>query len=412
MNPTRRQGRWICCQLGAREHYAVPRAVHRHHGLRMMVTDAWVRPGAIIRRLPGAAASRLAERFHGDLDAAEVKDFTGELLQRELSWRLQRRSGWELLTARNEWFQQRVAAALGAFAPGPSERTVLFAHSYSARLAFQAARQRGWRTVLGQIDPGPEHFTVVRRVTDQSPQYGAAPNAPPAGYFEHWHEECSLADRIIVNSEWARESVVKAGVDRGKIAIVPIAYEPEHQPGELLPHTYPDRFTDERPLRVLFVGSVSVAKGAASLLESLALLEDVPLRLRLVGEAAMTVPSGFLTHPAVEWIGALSRSEVMRHYRDSDVLAFPSHSDGFGMSQVEAQVRGLPVVASRHCGHVVDHGVTGLVIPAVTPHAIAAALRQVAACPEMLERFSRNALAAPRFGLDRMGGALLNLEPG
>ena len=193
---------------------------------------------------------------------------------------------------------------------------------------------------------------------------------------------------------------------------MPIAYEPEPQAGDEVRHTYPERFTDERPLRVLFVGSVSVAKGAASLLESLSLLADVPVRLRFVGEVAMAVPSEFLNHPAIEWIGAVSRSDVMRHYRDCDVLVFPSHSDGFGMSQVEAQVRGLPVVASRHCGHVVDDGVTGVVMPAVTPQEIAAALRRVAERPEMLQRFSGNALAASRFGLDAMGAALINLVPG
>jgi len=377
-----------------------------------MVTDAWVRPGSPIRRLPGAIVSRLAERFHVDLDTADVKDFTGQLLQRELAWRWQRRSEWDLLIARNDWFQRRAAATLRAFAHGTNEQIVLFAHSYSARLAFRVARERGWKTVLGQIDPGPEHFTVVRRLADQSPQYGAAPEAPPVSYFEHWHEECALADRIIVNSEWARESAIKAGVDPGKMGVVPIAYEPEYQAGECVPHAYPNRFTHERPLRVLFIGSVSVAKGAASLLESLSLLQDVPISLRVVGEVTMTVPSALLSHPAVEWVGAVSRSEVMRHYRDSDVLVFPSHSDGFGMAQVEAQVRGLPVVASQHCGHVVDEGVTGIVMPGVTAHEIASALRRVAARPEMLQCFSRNALVAPRVGIAAMGAALLNLEPG
>lgn len=406
------QARWICCQLGAREHYAVPRAVDGHDQLRMMVTDAWVRPRSPIRRLPGAIVSRLAERFHLDLNTADVQDFTRRLLLRELAWRWQGRSGWDLLIARNDWFQRRAAEPLRSFTHGPNEQIILFAHSYSARLAFRVARERGWKTVLGQIDPGPEHFTVVRRLADQLPQYGAAPEAPPVSYFEHWHEECSLADRIIVNSEWARESAIKAGADPGKMVVVPIAYEPEHPADECIPHAYPNRFSHERPLRVLYVGSVSVAKGAASLLESLSLLQDLPIRLRVVGEVAMTVPSALLSHPAVEWVGAVSRSEVMRHYRDSDVLVFPSHSDGFGMAQVEAQVRGLPVVASRHCGDVVDDGVTGIVLPGVTAHEIASALRRVAARPEMLHSFSRNALTAPRFGIDAMGAALLNLEPG
>ena len=138
----------------------------------------------------------------------------------------------------------------------------------------------------------------------------------------------------------------------------------------------------------------------------------LPVGRVLTTLVAMTVPAEFLDHPAVEWVGAVSRSEVMRHYRDCDVLVFPSHSDGFGMSQVEAQVRGLPVVASRHCGHVVDDGVTGVVIPAVTAQEIAAALRRFAERPEMLQRLSGNALAASRFGLDAMGAALTSLVTG
>jgi glycosyltransferase involved in cell wall biosynthesis len=412
MSTAHQPTRWICCQLGAREHYAAPRAVARHGRLQMMVTDAWVRPGALLRRLPGALASRLAERFHPELGKADVRDFTGQLLQRELTWRLRRRPGWDQLMERNEWFQQRVVAELESFAQAPNEQIVLFAHSYSARLPFRVAKARGWKTVLGQIDPGPEHFTIVRRLSDQSPQYGVAPVGPPLNYFEHWHQECALADRIVVNSDWAREAAIKAGVEPGKLGVVPIAYEPEPQAEQLTPHVYPDRFTRERPLRVLFVGSVSVAKGAASLLESLSQLKDIPVTLRLVGEVAMTVPSAFLAHPAVEWVGAVSRSEVMRHYRDSDVLVFPSHSDGFGMAQVEAQARGLPVVASRHCGHVVDDGVTGIVMPRVTAHEIATAIRHLAERPDLLHRFSLNALGAPRFGVEAMGAALLNLAPG
>lgn len=402
---------WICCQLGAREHYAVPRAVARHDRLRLMVTDAWNRPGALLRHLPGTLAGRLAERFHPDLDQVEVKDFTTELLQRELGWRLQRRTGWDHLIERNDWFQQRVVDQLSSFTPAPDERFVLFAHSYSARLPLREAKARGWKTVLGQIDPGPEHFTVLRRLSDRSPEYGTAPDGPPLSYVEQWYEECALADRIIVNSEWAREAITKAGIDSAKVGVVPIAYEPEHRTEDLVPHVYPDRFTRERPLRVLFVGSVAVAKGAASLLESLSLLKDVPVTLRLVGEVAMTVPGVFLKHPLVEWVGAVSRSEVMRHYRDADVLVFPSHSDGFGMAQVEAQARGLPVVASRHCGQVVEDGVTGLVLSRVTAHEIATALRQLVARPDLLHLFSRNALAAPRFGVEAMGAALLHQEP-
>ena len=34
--------KWLCCQLGAREHYAIPRALFRSGMLGYLVTDAWV----------------------------------------------------------------------------------------------------------------------------------------------------------------------------------------------------------------------------------------------------------------------------------------------------------------------------------------------------------------------------------
>gem|GEM_PF-5254129 len=35
-------GTWLCCQLGAREHYAVPRALHQIRQLKVLITDTWI----------------------------------------------------------------------------------------------------------------------------------------------------------------------------------------------------------------------------------------------------------------------------------------------------------------------------------------------------------------------------------
>ena len=47
---------WICCQVGAREHYAVPRALHRAGALHALVTDAWADP-------PGETEGHFSERL-------------------------------------------------------------------------------------------------------------------------------------------------------------------------------------------------------------------------------------------------------------------------------------------------------------------------------------------------------------
>ena len=54
---------WICCQLGAREHYAIPRGLHRRAALDCLVTDVWLRPRSLMAML----TSGLGDRFHQDL---------------------------------------------------------------------------------------------------------------------------------------------------------------------------------------------------------------------------------------------------------------------------------------------------------------------------------------------------------
>jgi glycosyltransferase involved in cell wall biosynthesis len=401
--------RWVCCHLGAREHYAVPRALHRRQRLRLLVTDAWVRPGSAWSLVPGDWPRRLSERFHPDLADADVRAFTLRLMAREALWRSQGPGGWDQLVDRNRWFGRLAAGVCRRLdAPGGG-RTVVFAHSYSARDVFTEAKARGWTTVLGQIDPGPEHFRIVERASAELPEYGSVPAAPAPGYFEGWRDECRLADWIVVNSEWSRASLVRAGIPPEKLRVVPLAYEPEGG-GPAPARAYPPAFTRERPLRALFVGHLAVAKGVAALLEGVAQLSYLPITLQLVGIESMTVPARFRGHPAIQFVGPVSRSDVMRHYRDADVLVFPSLSDGFGMAQIEAQGWRLPIIASRSCGNVVQDGVNGLLLDEVSAASIAGALRRVAADPRLLEGFASRSGSTPQTGVSSLGDALLQFE--
>src|SRR5215213_11226144 len=145
---------WLCCQLGAREHYAVPRALQLNGLLSEFITDLWMRSGTFGRFHPGLAQARViapnlsALRF--DLKACAT-----------------RATGWKLITQRNEWFQNHAVGQLKA-ADRNGNHTV-FAYSYAAEQIFKFARARGWRTVLGQIDPGPVEERIVSGLQQTSP---------------------------------------------------------------------------------------------------------------------------------------------------------------------------------------------------------------------------------------------------
>ena len=403
MNGTR-QREWVCCHLGAREHYVVPRALHRARRLGQLITDVWSDPRTIEASIAATISTRFGQRFHADLADASLRALSRSLIAHEIQWRLQRREGWDLVLLRNEWFQSEAASIL----PDMPAETMLFAHSYSAAAIFVEGKRRGWTTVLGQIDPGPEHILTQQRLAADRPEFGPAPEPPPARYFDQWRHECELADWIVVNSDWSRESLISAGVSADKLTTIPLPYEPD--PAVTFSREYPPEFSDARPLRVLFVGTASVAKGVADLLLAFDRLEDAPIELSLVGDREMDVPERFLHHPRIQWLGRVDRGTVMEHYRASDLLLFPSHSDGFGMAQIEAQGWSLPIVASRHCGRVVRDGETGFLLREVSPIAIASALRSAAGDPQLLSRFAGAARAVPGQGIDGLAAGLVALE--
>src|SRR6185369_8418997 len=132
---------WICCQLGAREHYAVPRALQRNGLLRQLITDLWINPS----------------RFHPSLSSANVTGMNLGALAFEVRAKIRRMSDWALITRRNDWFQRSVVKQLSR----DQDSATVFAYSYAAEGIFRVARERGWRTVLGQIDPGPAEERIV-----------------------------------------------------------------------------------------------------------------------------------------------------------------------------------------------------------------------------------------------------------
>ena len=58
--------KWICSQIGAREHYAIPRVLHREAKLESFYTDFWTNP---IWKSCGNLFGKpeLSTRFHQDL---------------------------------------------------------------------------------------------------------------------------------------------------------------------------------------------------------------------------------------------------------------------------------------------------------------------------------------------------------
>jgi glycosyltransferase involved in cell wall biosynthesis len=380
---------WVSCQIGARDHYLVPRALHRSGRLAALVTELWAGRWASIATplLP----QRIAERAHADLVDADILSFPWKSLTFEASAKARGLRGWARVGRRNSWFARRAAGCLRALAGRRDEGGLggVFSYSYAAGPIFRAARDLRLRTLLGQIDAGPVEEGIVVRAHERHPEYAGPWQPAPAEYWSQWHEEIALSDQVIANSEWSRQCLARAGVDTAKIRVVPLAYEPAAPPVPTR-RAYPSGFSRSRPLKVLFLGQVTLRKGIAELLDAAQLLRDAPVELVIAGPIGIRVPQRFRAHPRVRWMGPVPRSRTQDLYRDADVFILPTLSDGFAITQLEARARGLPLIVSRNCGEVVRPGETGLLLDETSATSIAAAIRTFLDRPALLEEMAQS----------------------
>lgn len=405
MNPPIKPALWWCVQTGHRERYAVPVALHRAGLLDHLATDLWV-PPLTAKLLGGRLGRRLRDRYHPDLPPSKIVASPGRVAAFELAAWLRGEKGSARILRRNEWWSELCAKTLAGRAS--PDTTHVFSYCYEARELFRAADRRGLRGILGQIDPGPFEDRKVEAITRQWSQFRTPFRRGSADYYVSWREECDRAHRIIVNSQWSREALESEGIDSKKIVTIPLVYVP---PAEAMERTkdFPDAFTPSRPLRVLFLGQCILRKGIAETIAAAQRLEGKPVEFTLVGNTNIAEIRSHFGGARISWHPRVSRAECDRYLREADVFLFPTHSDGFGLTQLEAQAWRLPIIASKYCAEVVADGVNGWVLPEVSSESIVEAVEGILGNPAEL-RLRSAAIKPWPFRLDDLGQRLMTIS--
>src|SRR5687768_17970326 len=90
-------------------------------------------------------------------------------------------------------------------------------------------------------------------------------------------------------------------------------------------------------------------------------------------------------------LGHVKQTEML--LKNSDMLVFPSHSNGLGRGVYEAGGYGVPAIVSLNdkIEDIVEDGVTGIITQPRDPAALADAIAKLADDPELRMRLGRNA---------------------
>ncbi len=217
------------------------------------------------------------------------------------------------------------------------------------------------------------------------------------------------ADGVVVNSAAVWREEIAAGFTPERIRHVPNGIrtpmnpEPRPRPSLGLPPTplvvCVAQFAPEKGHRDLIAAWSSVREARPDAI--LVLVGDGALRSAIEGQIAAQGLQG-----AVRLVGHQQGAEPF--LAAADVVVLPSHTEGMPNVVLEAMALGRPIVATAVGGipELIDSGVSGTLVPASRPEALADALRAVLADPALAAALGERARArAADFSVERMVAA-------
>jgi len=237
------------------------------------------------------------------------------------------------------------------------------------------------------------------------------PNTHPTSYYGFWQRECDIwcpgekvivprkmfarmnrelerSDLIIVQSKFAKESMIYNGIPENKVFINPMGVDTTvFKQRKEIPST---------PRFISVGGAITLRKGYQYLFRAFELVKkEIPnAELICVGRykydfrAERSKWEGTFTHHL-----ELPQSRIAELLQASTAFVFPSQEEGISRAQIEALAAGLPVIGTHEGGAttIVENGVEGFIVEGRNPRQIAEAMIKLATDKELNRRMGEAA---------------------
>jgi glycosyltransferase involved in cell wall biosynthesis len=351
------RGEVIVAHPGAQHSYETALGLQEAGLLKRYITGIYYKPASAFghaMRLVRPVERRIRRRYKHELAQRLVRQYPlGEALYLTGA-RLKplTRHAAKIIRWRNRRFDNIVARVIERERPDGLV-------SYDT-CSLQAFRKAGTVGTLRILDQSIGHWrTLVEMLREEAERHPDFADSllldTPEEFLAQCTEEALMADRILVGSLYAKDTMIRYGVEPSRIRVIP--YGADIDRFRPVPHPR------NRVCRLLFVGQLSQRKGIKYLLEAIRQLAEPDLELTLVGGI---VGSGLgLAHYRDHFIHAdnVPHHEVHQHFQRADVFVYPSLHEGSAIAVYEALATGLPVITTPNSGSVVRDGIEGFIVP-------------------------------------------------
>jgi glycosyltransferase involved in cell wall biosynthesis len=207
-----------------------------------------------------------------------------------------------------------------------------------------------------------------------------------------------LADTVYSPSNYYREQLIEHGFDPRRLFIFNRGtdldfFNPRHRD-----ENYFESWDGKGRVVFVYTGRVSREKNLDTLIDAFLADEELKSKaaLAIVGDGPYleTLRKRF-PQPCVIFTGFVQGKALARAYASSDVFVFPSTTDTYGNSVLEAQASGLPAIVSNEGGpkEIISPDETGVVLPGYDLPAWTAAMREFVLNPDKRLRMASAARA-------------------
>jgi len=246
-------------------------------------------------------------------------------------------------------------------------------HTWSG-VSLELLREHGNRRGATLLLRGSAHIrTQAQILREEQERTGVRVEQPSSWIMEREEEEYQLTDRILVLSNFARRSFVERGISPEKLCLLPLGanstvFRPQ-------PETIEERLSrilSGAPLRVLYVGNLSLQKGMHDAVNVVRALDPRRFEFRFVGSVSKDAGDEVrMLRRLAQVVPKQPQSQLREQYSWADVFVFPTIQDGFAAVLSQAQASALPILCTTNCGgpDIVREGETGWVLPIRSPEA-------------------------------------------
>ena len=266
---------------------------------------------------------------------------------------------------------------------------IVITRSMCALKTMKAAKRIGAKTVMYR---GSSHIEFQKEEREREyRKLGLVPRTANSDKkIRRELKEYELCDALFTPSSFAARTYAERGVPEDKIIHFPLSAAEDL----VISSAGISDNNKNGPLEVLYVGSLSIMKGALYLLEAMEKIKkesNEDIKLTIVGPIDPEIKTFLGKYDGIfEYAGPVRHHLLGDYYRKSSVFVFPTLDDGFGQVMFEAMSHGLPVIATTHSGgpDIIKEGINGFVVPPCDSEAIARKLLHCARDRDLVGQMS------------------------